>query len=42
MGGKILNRFLVSVDACMLGVCIPVCVFNCDSVFIDMCMSRDM
>lgn len=39
---KILNRLLVSVDACMLAVCIHVCVFKCDSVFIDVCMSRDM
>lgn len=26
----------------MLGVCIRVCVFKCDSVFIDECMSRDI
>lgn len=39
---KILSRLLVCVNVCMLGVCIHVCVFKCDSVFIDVCMSRDM
>lgn len=39
---EILNRLLVCVDVCMLSVCIHVCVFKCDSVFIDVCMSRDM
>lgn len=39
---KILNRLLVCVNVCMLGVCSRVCVFKCDSVFMDVCMSGDM